>query len=287
MFRFRSPNPAEPPLTSPSTGAQPCVDPSPAAVPAGDGPAIRCEGLSKSIKGRTVLAGIDFALGRGETIAVAGVNGAGKTTLLRCLLDFTAASAGSLSIYGIDNRLPAARARVAFLPERFLPPSWLSGHQTLAWLAGLHGHRWSPQQSERVRERFALPPGAMARPLRQFSKGMVQKLGLAALLDSGCPLIVLDEPMSGLDPIARCAMVELLRAARARGHSLLLTSHAMGDIEQVCDRMLILDAGEQRFLGTPDELQRRHGCSDLDSAFVRCVGEAADPHARAAIGGPT
>ncbi|MGE0314881.1 MAG: ABC transporter ATP-binding protein [Lautropia sp.] len=240
-----------------------------------DDVAVACNDVHKSIRGQRVLDGVSFELRAGETLAVAGVNGAGKTTLLRCLLDFARADSGSLSIFGRDSHLPQARLRLAYLPERFLPPAHLSGHETLTWLAGLHGRRWTSAQSEAVVDAFGLPRDAMRKRVRQLSKGMTQKLGLAALLHAGRDLIVLDEPMSGLDPLARRSIGQMLAEARARGCTVLFTSHAMADIDRLADRMLVLHQGRQRFLGAPDGLRAATGESDLDAAFVACLDAGA------------
>ncbi len=233
--------------------------------------AIACHDLHKSIGRARVLDGVRFELRPGETMAIAGVNGAGKTTLIRCLLDFARADSGSLSIFGCDSHLPQARQRLAYLPERFLPPAHLSGHETLKWLAGLHGQAWTIAQSESVVEDFGLPRDAMRKRVRQFSKGMTQKLGLAALLHAGRDLIVLDEPMSGLDPVARRSIGRMLAHARERGCSVLFTSHAMADIDRLADRVLVLHDGRQRFLGTPDDLRAATGEPDLEAAFIGCI----------------
>jgi ABC-type multidrug transport system ATPase subunit len=227
--------------------------------------------LTKRYGGRPVLDAITIGLRPGEIVAIAGVNGAGKTTLLRCLLDFAHADSGEVRLFGVDSRDPAARARLAFLPERFVPPAYLTGHEVLTWMAGLHGIGWSRERSQRAIERFAMPAEALDRPVRQFSKGMTQKLGLVAVLASGKPLCMLDEPMSGLDPQARRFVAEALAQARADGTALLLTSHSMTDIDRLCDRVAVVHAGRLRWFGTPAELKSAHGSADLESAFLACI----------------
>ena len=153
---------------------------------------------------------------RGEFFGLVGVNGAGKTTLIKCLLDFCDADGGAIEIFGVPHRDTAARARLAYLPERFNPPFYLTGRDFLQYMLGLHR---APYDDDRVARMFGaldLEPAALDRPARAYSKGMTQKLGLAACLLSGKELYVLDEPTGGLDPKARALLKsELRRCARA------------------------------------------------------------------------
>ena len=224
--------------------------------------------VGKRYRARSALSDITFCVAAGESVAIAGVNGAGKTTLLRCLLDFARADAGSIRVFGVDSRLPQARRHLAFLPERFLPPAHLSGHEVLQWLAGLHGQRWCRDRSAAVFENFALPADALDRTIRQYSKGMTQKLGLAAALSSSKRLLVLDEPMSGLDPQARQFVTRSLLTAREAGAGLLITSHNLTDVARLCSRLALVHDGELRFLGRPEELIEQHRAPDLEAAFL-------------------
>jgi ABC-2 type transport system ATP-binding protein len=108
-------------------------------------------------------------------------------------------------------------------------------------------------------------------PARSYSKGMTLKLGLASCMLSGKELLVLDEPMTGLDPKARALFKQQLRALRASGRTVLLTSHALADIEELCDRMAILHEGRLRFTGAPSELLQAYGARDLEEAFLSCI----------------
>ena len=235
-------------------------------------PALQVEDLVYRYRGRLILDGVGFEVAAGECVGLAGINGAGKTTLLRCLLDFTRPERGTIRLFGIDSRRPEARARIGFLPERFAPPAALTGHEVLQWLAGLHGSGWSRDDSARAFERFEIAADALRRPVGQFSKGMTQKLGLAAVLSSGRSLVILDEPMSGLDPIARRFVARALSQARSAGTTLLFTSHSPADIERLCDRLLVMHEGRQCFAGAPDQLRAARPAQDLEQAFVDLIG---------------
>ncbi|HMS80892.1 MAG TPA: ABC transporter ATP-binding protein [Burkholderiaceae bacterium] len=225
-------------------------------------PAIRARALTKRWRG-------------GRPALDAGVNGAGKTTLLRCLLDFVRPDSGTASIFGIDVREPRARRALAFLPERFLPSPHLSGRETLAMLAGLQDHRWSDAAIGAALDELEFPREALGRRMRDYSKGMTQKLGLAAAMLQDKPMLVLDEPMSGLDPLARRFLAGLLARRKAEGRTLVFTSHAPTDITRLADRIVLLHAGRLLFSGAPAALCDALGAADLESAFVECVARTA------------
>jgi ABC-2 type transport system ATP-binding protein len=201
-----------------------------------------------------------------------GVNGAGKTTLIKVLLDFVRPDAGSVRIFGREQTDHRARERLCYLPERFTPPHFMTGREFLRHMAGLHGLRFERAAVEDLFRRLDLDPAVFDRPVRAFSKGMAQKLGLAACLLSERDLLVLDEPMSGLDPRARALLKAYLLARRGRGQTLFFTTHLLHDVEALCTRLAILHQGRIRFVGTPDECKARYDTDDLEQAYLRAIG---------------
>jgi ABC-2 type transport system ATP-binding protein len=237
------------------------------------GPALAFNGVTKAFGGVQALRDFTVEVRRGELFGLVGGNGAGKTTLIKCLLDFCEPDAGRIDILGVPHRLTASRRELAFLPERFNPPYYLTGRDFLRYMSELHRAAYDEDLATRTFERLDLAVGALGKPARTYSKGMTQKLGLAACLLSGKALYVLDEPTSGLDPKARALLKRALRALRADGRTVLFTSHALADVQEICDRMAVLHAGELRFAGTPDELIAKYACDDLEQAFLECIGE--------------
>lgn len=235
-------------------------------------PIIRVSDVRKRYGASTVLDGASLEVQPGECFGLVGVNGAGKTTLIKCLLDFARADAGTLTLFGLPSTDPEARARLAFLPERFMPPYYLTGSDFLDYMARLHGIVRDPARLPALLEAVDLDGNALSRPVRQLSKGMAQKLGLLACLQSERPLLVLDEPMSGLDPKARAAVMGRLRALRDCGRTLFFSTHLLHDVEVLCDRLAILHGGRVAFAGTPEQCRRKYGATDLDGAYLRCVG---------------
>lgn len=233
--------------------------------------ALRFADVTKNYAGTAALSAFSLEVGRGEFFGLVGVNGAGKTTLIKCLLDFCEADGGTIDIFSVPHRQTTARSRLAFLPERFSPPFYLTGRDFLRYSLKLHRAAYDASRVERMFRALDLEPAALDRPARAYSKGMTQKLGLAACLLSGKDLYVLDEPTGGLDPKARALLKSELKAARAAGHTVFFTSHALADVAEMCDRMAVLHAGRLRFAGSPRELMERYGAPDLEQAFLACI----------------
>jgi len=237
-------------------------------------PVLRVSGLVKRFGKAEVLRGVDLEVASGEFLGLAGVNGAGKTTLLKCLLDFCAVDSGSIGIHGVPHTEPRSRARLAFLPERFVPPYYLTGRDFLGFMLRLQQRPYDDAEVAAMLAALDLDRSALAKPVRAYSKGMTQKLGLAACFLSRRDLYVLDEPMSGLDPQARAGVKALLGQLRADGRTLLFTSHALADIEEICDRMVVLHQGVPYFSGAPRSLCDHYGEISTEKAFLRCIGDA-------------
>jgi ABC-2 type transport system ATP-binding protein len=238
------------------------------------GEAVRIDHLAKRYGRQVALDDIGLSIERGEAFGLVGANGAGKTTLIRCLLDLTAPDAGSISIFGVPSRQAAARAKLAYLPERFVPPHYLTGGEFLRTLATLMGAAYDAGRAERLVAELELEREALARPVRTLSKGMTQKLGLAGCLLPERQLYVLDEPMSGLDPAARIAVKGALRRLSAEGRTLLFTSHVLADVDELCSSIAVLERAHLRFRGTPQALRERYGEANLERAFLRCIRDA-------------
>ncbi len=233
--------------------------------------AIRISDVAKRYSRLQVLDGVDLEVGEGEFFGLVGVNGAGKTTCIKGLLDFTSIDAGSFEIFGVSHRETRSRERLAFLPERFLPPYYLSGRDFLDYMGRLHGRVTGEDERRDMCERLDLDPGALAKSVREYSKGMAQKLGLAACFLSGKDLFVLDEPMSGLDPKARLLVKRHLQAYRAQGRTVFISTHMLSDVEELCDRMGILHDGKLRFVGSPQECRDDYSSETLEEAYLSCI----------------
>jgi ABC-type multidrug transport system ATPase subunit len=240
--------------------------------------AVRIGALVKRYGKVTALGGVDLEVAAGEGFGLVGANGAGKTTLIRCLLDLAARDAGTIEIFGVPAGQPASRRRLSYLPERFSPPHYLRGGEFLSAMLELAGERYEAARAERLLDELELERDALARPVRTLSKGMAQKLGLAACLLVPRDLVLLDEPMSGLDPAARVAVKSVLRRLHGEGRTLFFTSHVLADVEELCSSLAVLDRGALRFRGSPAALCEKYAERRLEAAFMRCIRDrAAEP----------
>ncbi len=233
---------------------------------------LECEQVCKRFGAERVLDQVSFRIDAGEAVALVGVNGAGKTTLLRGLLDLNRIDAGTVTIAGLPHTVTASRRGLSYLAERFSPPPFASGEEFLRHLLALHGRRLDLAAMAREAVALDLEPKVLQRRAREYSKGMAQKLGLLGCILADSPLLVLDEPMSGLDPKARALFKQRLAALRDAGAGLLFSSHLLVDVEALCNRMMVLDGGRLVFNGAPSELLAATAAPTLEAAFLACIG---------------
>lgn len=227
--------------------------------------------LYKGFKGHRVLKGVDLEVRRGEYFGLVGMNGAGKTTLIKSLLDFCHIDEGSIRIFDVAHDQTLSRQRLAFLPERFTPPFYLTGREFLRYMAELQGVRYDRSEVETLFHHLDLDLEALSRPVRSYSKGMAQKLGLATCLLSQRDLLILDEPMSGLDPRARAMFKDYMAARKDAGRTVFFTTHLLHDVESLCDRLAILHEGQVRFVGSPAECCQHYQADNLERAYLNAI----------------
>jgi ABC-2 type transport system ATP-binding protein len=222
-------------------------------VAARDSLAVWCSGLTKRFGHREAVRSVSMEVRRGEVVGLLGANGAGKTTLIKMMLGLVRPDAGEVMLLGQPGTDPMSRLKVGYLPELFRYQPWLTANEVLM----LHGKLAHTQQS--VDDRLELLrlvslKDRAADRVGGFSKGMQQRLGLAVALVGDPNLIVLDEPTSALDPLGRVEVRDLVLNLRERGVAVLLNSHLIGEVERVCDRVVILDHGRVAASGTLAEL---------------------------------
>jgi len=240
-------------------------------------PALQASEVHKhygTTKARPALAGVSLQVHPGECLALLGMNGAGKTTLIKCLLDLAAPTSGTLSLFGQDHSRPLAREQLAYVPERFSPPGWLHARDYFRLAARLHGLTFPQPGLIGMLAELDLEENILDRPMRECSKGMAQKIGLAAAFLARRRLLVLDEPMSGLDPLSRIRVREQLRLQSGAGCAVLMSTHSLADVQDLADRVAILHAGSLRFIGTVDEWLTQHGPGGMEEAYLSVVQAA-------------
>ena len=218
---------------------------------------VKIEGIEKLyLKGfrrQKVLAVKDLSLSmtQGEIFGFLGPNGAGKSTTIKILCDLIRPTKGKATILGKDVRNPEARREMGYLPENPSYYPYLTGRELLSFHGAIHGISESTvgKRGEELLYLLELTEAA-DRPLRTYSKGMIQRLGIAAALIHDPRVLILDEPMSGLDPVGRKLVMDLMIQLRTQGKSMFFSTHILHDVEIICDRIGIINKGELKFCGT-------------------------------------
>lgn len=235
---------------------------------------LRVQDLCVRYGATQVVHNVSFDVRAGEIFGLIGLNGAGKTTTIKTLIGLRAPDLGTASLAGGDPSDPAVRRSLAYLPERFDPPWFLTGFEFLRFSLRLYGQVAEERAVLSAVESLALDPASLRRRVQTLSKGMRQKLGLLATVLTGAPVLVLDEPMSGLDPLARVRVKTLLADCRAQGRTVFLSSHILSDMAELCDRVAVLHQGRLVFCGSPGTLLDREKSSNLEQAFLSVIGVA-------------
>jgi ABC-2 type transport system ATP-binding protein len=247
-------------------------------------PAIQTVELSKRFGKTVALAGLSMTVPRGEVFGFLGPNGAGKTTSVKLLLGLIAPTSGEGSVLGRPIGDLNTRRRIGYLPELFRYQHWLTAREVLAVhceLAPLPRSSWKDEITSAL-ETVGLTDRANDR-VGTYSKGMQQRLGLAAALLGEPDLVFLDEPTSALDPVGRHDVREIIRGLAARGTAVFLNSHLLSEVEQVCDRVAVVDHGRVIASGTMDQLLsgtmvgvRVSGLAPADRAKLATFGQVDD-----------
>jgi ABC-2 type transport system ATP-binding protein len=224
--------------------------------------------------GRTkVLHGIDFSVPEGICCGLIGLNGAGKTTLIKVLLGLRNATEGMVTILGHEPGNNIAKAQIAYLPEKFDPPPFLTGNEFIRFTQNLYGRTIEQEAILEAANILQLQPEALGRRVTSYSKGMRQKLGLMATLLTDCPLVILDEPMNGLDPRARSLVKDAIQTYQKRGRTVIICSHILADLDELCPQIAVIHEGYLAYSGSPDQLKKQTGKDNLERAFLACIDQ--------------
>jgi ABC-2 type transport system ATP-binding protein len=212
------------------------------------------------------LKDVNFSVRPGRAVGFIGSNGSGKTTTIKCLLNFIVPTSGEVLLFGkpIDE---TSKARLGYLSERPYMYTFLTGQEYLRlhWdLSGASGDfkKTCEPLLHRVNLHFAAD-----RKIKNYSKGMLQRLGFAQALLTSPELLVLDEPMSGLDPDGRALMKEMILEQKMKGTTLFFSSHLLSDVEEICDDIVLIDKGSILFCGTKQEFEI--GSKGMEEAYLR------------------
>ena len=199
---------------------------------------------------------LSFAVEQGEIFGFVGPNGAGKSTTIKILMGLIFADRGEARLFDLPCSHPKARAKVGFVPEQPALYDHLTGAEFLHFAGELYGlsKKNFMEQALKLLEKVGLKE-AMDLKLRHYSKGMQQRLVIAQALIANPDLIIMDEPLSGLDPIGRMEIMDLIKSLKEEGKTIFFSSHILHDVETVCDRVALIVRGELKFLGKPDNIE--------------------------------
>ncbi|MCU0787154.1 MAG: ABC transporter ATP-binding protein [Verrucomicrobia bacterium] len=235
---------------------------------------LRVEYKAPSEPGGVKLAvrDLSFEVHQGEVFGFLGPNGAGKTTTMNVLLGYVHATGGSAELFGVDVRQPIARRRIGYLPELTYYYRFLTAEELLRFYAKIFGMR-RQEADRRIDELLKLVEldAVRRRPIRTYSKGMQQRVGLAQALINDPDLLLLDEPTSGLDPIGRMKVREIIQRLQEQGKTVFFSSHELGEVETVCNRVAILHRGQVQVEGPVKGLLAQYQCN-LEQIFLKVVG---------------
>ncbi len=234
---------------------------------------LEIKNLTKQFKDHLVLDNISLDVNQGEIFGLIGLNGVGKTTMIKIILGLLDPDSGDANIYGENVKNKDARTNLSFLPEKFQPSIFLKGEEFLRLTCSYYNKPFHKPDAVRLARILRLDPDVLKNRVSSYSKGMGQKLGLLSSLLVGSPFIMLDEPMSGLDPSARIALKDaLIDYVRSNTeNTIFFSSHILSDIDEICDKIAILHNTKIIYYGTPVGFKEKMGINSLERAFLKSI----------------
>jgi len=221
---------------------------------------------------RLAVKDLNLKVQAGQVFGFLGPNGAGKTTTMNVLLGFVNATGGAAFLFGVNVREPIARQRIGYLPELIYYYKFLTAEELLRFYGRIFRipRALTEQRIDQLLKLVELGH-ARKRPIKTYSKGMQQRIGLAQALINNPDLLILDEPTSGLDPLGRMKVREIIQRLKNEGKTVFFSSHELGEVETVCDRVAIINQGELKVEGRVADLVEQHQ-ANLEMIFLRIIG---------------
>ena len=229
--------------------------------------------------GPPALQSVSFNLAQRQTLGLVGANGAGKSTSIRLLMDFIRPDQGTIHLFDRPASDLSLRNRVGYLPETASFPANLTVLDLIRFTGTTCG--MTPQQQRERSEHLLRELGiweARKKRLRTYSKGMQQRANFVLALLNDPDLLILDEPMSGLDPLGRGQIIDLIQHLKDQGKTILFCSHILGDVDRLVDQLLVLHKGQVLFNGQPSDLLAQFGVSTIEAAFLALIRQQSGDH---------
>ena len=235
---------------------------------------IKLENINKSFGKYPAVSDVSLNIEDSQVFGLVGTNGAGKTTTIKMMLGLLAPTSGTVKVLGGDPSDPRIRAHIGYMPEVATYYPYLNARELLAFYGGICGldAKTVRSRTDALLESVGLADAAK-RPLKTYSKGMLQRAGIAQALLNDPDLLVLDEPFTGLDPLARIHFRELLRGLKERGKTIFFSSHELGETELLCDHVAIMKKGHCVYQGPVKDIAG-DGATNLERLFLKTLGEA-------------
>jgi ABC-2 type transport system ATP-binding protein len=236
---------------------------------------IEIEGLTKAYADVVAVDGLSLVIEKGELFGLLGPNGSGKTTTINCLCGLVKPNKGSMKVAGFDvgTELGKVRAVLGISPQETAVYAHLSGRENIEFFGSLYSapKNLLAENTESLLQRLGLAQDADRR-LGKYSGGMKRRVSIAMALVQDPKVVFLDEPTVTMDPQSRRAMWDVIRELKARGKTVVLTTHYMEEAEALCDRVGIIDHGKLIELGAPEALKAKHGAKTLEDVFLKLTG---------------
>lgn len=236
--------------------------------------ALSVKSISMSYGKNHVIDDIDLDVYSGETFGLIGLNGVGKTTLIKAILGLRDFDSGEISIGGLNRLDIESKKKISYLPERFEPPWFLKGLEFIKFSMSMYGVEFDEERVFKYSNRLALDHKVLSNRVNTYSKGMRQKLGILANILTNTSLLILDEPMSGLDPRARTLVKDVLMEIKAEKRTVFLSSHILSDMNEICDRVAVLNDKKLIYTGTPKGLRDEGKNDNIERAFMNLIEPA-------------
>ncbi len=225
-------------------------------------------GVSKVFGEKVAVKDISFSVSERECVGVIGLNGAGKTTLVSMVVGLLSPTAGSVKVFGKSPRSPEVRGKIGYLPELFAPPPRLTPFELVRLFCGVLDV--GRCRAEHLLELVGIMD-VKDKLISKLSKGMKQRLGIALVLVADPSFVVLDEPFTGLDPLGRYEMKEMIRELKNRGKTIIFSSHILQDVDELADRIIVMDRGNVVYNGLIGDFVSTLSAESLEDAFLKSV----------------
>lgn len=236
---------------------------------------IKVNELSFYIEKQAILNNLNLNVSSGSYFALAGENGAGKSTLIKLMLDLLRTPKEQMILLnGQSSWQVNSHQFLSYLPEKFQVTKNVTGAQYLKFIAGIYQVDVAEKTISTLCQQLDFDEQKLSQIAAKYSKGMMQKLGLISNFMLKLPLMILDEPLSGLDPKARFCLKQLLQQKKSEGLTVFYSTHMLADAEELCDQFGILHQGQLKFVGTPSQCMSDYSASHLEQAYMSCIQSA-------------